>query len=161
MSRQSLKLILLAVIVVGISFSFVPLIASLKPSENSLNKAPHIDLSLVQKGQTVEFSVPQFKVIISKHDNEQITAFAIPSKDGIYLLPEFDWQRPMLPCKSFIQNENYQCVDTIDKEPVWFNFMEWDKSGKYIGENKWGKEIPDLITPKYKIAAGQFIYLGV
>ena len=161
MYRKTLTYILLAILVIGFFFISMPFILSLKPNADALNKAPHFDLSFIKNGQSTEFEVHHFKIHISKGDNGQINAFALPFRDDFYKLPEFNWQRPLLPCKSFTQDFGYQCLDILDNKPVWYSYMKWDNNGKYVGENKWDKEIPNLLTPKFKIVGEQFIYLGL
>jgi len=161
MYRKSLKLSLLAVIIVGIFFIFIPFTSSLKPNDATFNSAPHMDITFVKKGQSIELEVPQYKIHISRESNNRIVVFATPYRDGLYQLPEFNWQRSLLPCRSFIQEFGYQCLDTIDNEAVWYSYMKWDKGGKYIGEHKWGEKIPNLLIPKYKISAEQFTFLGL
>jgi hypothetical protein len=161
MYRKALSYSLLVIFIVGVVYILVPFTSSLQPSADALNKAPHLDLSSVKKGQRSEFKVPHFKIYISKLGNSKINAVAIPFRDGAYQLPEFNWQRPLLPCKSFIQDFGYQCLDVIDNKLVWYSYMKWDNNGNYIGENKWDKKIPNLLIPKYKIAAEQFIFLGL
>lgn len=161
MYRKVLSYSLLAIMTAGLLLLFIPFASSLKPNSDSLNNAPHFDLADLKIGQSTEFRVPNFRIHILKLGVEEVNVFAIPFNNDFYLLPEFNWHRPILPCSSFIQDYGYQCLDKNNNELVWYSYMKWDKDGNYIGENKWDKEIPSLLTPKYKVSAGQVVFLGL
>jgi hypothetical protein len=36
--------------------------------------------------------------------------------------------------------------------------MKWDITGRYIGTDMWGYEVPDLIIPKYEIEGTYVVF---
>ena len=161
MYRKLIKYSVLAVILIGIIFSLIPFKSSLSPNSASLNRLPHFNISTLKANQIHEFEAPFFRVHITKNNDNSLNVLAIPVREGVFQLPEFNWGRPLLPCKSFVQDFGYQCLDKAKGEFLWYHYMKWDKDGVYVGENKWDKAIPNLITPKYKVMAKHLIFIGV
>ena len=155
---SSLALVCFALFVVS-----TPFFKSLLPNDASLNAQPHFDLSNLDVGKTIEYSTALNRIFITKMgaSRDQLVVLSIPTRYSLFLLPEFDWSRPVLPCKSFVQDYGFQCLDEYDNRLLWYHFMKWDNSGKYIGENKWGVHIPDFSTPKYKIQGRYLILLSL
>ena len=136
------------------------LIGSLNFENSDTSKYPHIDIGTLNTGETLEYQLSNHLVLITKNDNNY-SVVSFPGRNGTVYMPEFNWSRPMLPCKDFIQPDGFQCFDKdkYQDEVVWWNYMKWDKNGKYIGEIKSNTTIPDLIIPRYKIIGSDIVIL--
>ena len=134
------------------------LISSLSVDNSETNKYPHIDISKLDTGETIQYQLANHLILITKTDNDY-SIVSFPGKNGTIYMPEFDWSRPVLPCNDFIQPDGFQCLDEYKYRDgvVWWNYMKWDKSGKYIGEYKSDRKIPDLMIPRYKIVGNNVV----
>ena len=160
MYRKMLTLAVIALVIAGIAVSLLPFGSSLKPNDASLNRALHIDISDLKVGQTKEKKLGHRSLVIAKLQDDEFLVFAIPMSNGNYLLPEFKWSGPLVACQSFVQQRHFQCIDTFQDKPVWHSYMKWNHRGVYVGENKWGKIIPDLPRVKHKLVGRHLVVLG-
>jgi len=66
----------------------------------------------------------------------------------MYFLPDPTWERPFIPCKKFVSNnDGFFCDDEYYREEA-----NWTITGKNNGT--W---MPDLITINYKISGNYLI----
>mgnify|MGYP000129377936 CR=1 FL=1 len=156
-----LKFSIITLITVGLSILIFPFIAALSPNANSLENAVNIDVSTMLTGESRTEKLGLSTIFVTRLSDDEFNVFHLPYKKGEFLLPEFDWQRPVLPCVFFIQEDGFQCLDTKNESRLWYSYMTWNKNGKYIGEHKWGHKVPDLMSLDYIIQGNQLIILGV
>lgn len=165
MYRKSLIYCICIFGIIAIGFISAPFFKSLTPSEAALTKYPHFNISDLQLNQTVEFKTPFTSVFVTKTAKEAspLVVHYIPKRDGYYLLPEFDWSKPIAECTSFKFKEVYQCVEIESTEQCEENYqcmMKWDKNGKYIGDPiVKNKPVSDLKSPRYEIKGSDLILL--
>lgn len=151
---------------VGILATCTPFLNSLNPNSSALDARPSVEVKDLAVGATKNFKTSWYHVFVTRVADQEnpYKVFAIPHEDGTYLLPEFGWHRAVLPCNNFVQKTEFQCKDKYDyeqlKDPVWWSYMKWDKSGKYIGEQKYGAIIPDLYSPKFKVVGSNIVLLS-
>jgi len=156
-------------ILIGLLATCAPFVSSLNPNSSTLDSRPSINVKDLEVGKSLNFKTSWFHVFINKTSDQEnpFKVFAIPYDGEKYLLPEFGWHRPVLPCIDFIQETTFQCKDTYEyeetKDLVWWSYMKWDKNGNYIGKQeyeKWGHVVPDLQSPKFKVVGSNVILLG-
>jgi hypothetical protein len=146
-----------ATLILGALFLSIPFIDSLGLGDVQFENLPHLDISDIKPGETVEFKSKNLHIYVTKiSDENNLRVLAIPFQNKKYWLPEFTWKRAVLPCDNFgINNENmYLCKD----ENIWYGYMKWNEYGKYVGEIKYGYEVTDLIVPRFEIS-GKFIVI--
>lgn len=156
-----LKFSLVTLATIGLTYLFFPFVAALGPNASHLESAVQIDISRMQVGKSLTEKRGLSMLLVIRVSDGEFNIFHLPHKKDEFLLPEFDWQRPVLPCVSFIQKDRFQCIDIKDESRLWYSYMTWNKNGKYIGEHKWGHKVPDLMSPDYIIQGNQLIILGV
>ena len=159
-NRKLLTLATAAFISIGLLVFIYVLLSSLEVSNSEIDKRPHISIEKLNTGDTIKLQIANHVILVTKNDTGY-SVVSFPGRDGVVYMPEFNWGRPALPCKNFIQPDGFQCFDKNQHQDgiVWWNYMKWDKSGKYIGENKQNTSIPDLLTPKYKITGNYIVIL--
>jgi len=161
MYRKFLLLSFLLILIVGLLYLSIPFFSSLGPNSSSLHRALQLNVLGMKIGASIVKKHEKVSFYISRHSEQVFSVFMLPMQHEAFLLPEFDWQRPVLPCKSFIQPDGFQCLDEKEGTRLWYSYMIWDKNGKYVGKQKWGKVIPDLMPVNYVTQGSQLIILGV
>jgi hypothetical protein len=159
--RKGLVICTSILLSIGLLATCTPFFLSLSPGERNLSKLPSVDVRNLKEGETTEIFSGWYHVYVTKlsDTNNPYLVYAIPYQRGKYNLPEFGWHRAVLPCFNFVQETNFQCLDTYEKgsELVWWSYMKWDKTGKFIGEQKYRKSVPDLYMPDFKVVGSNVI----
>lgn len=162
MNKKLLKFSTIALICVGMFAACSPFISSLNPSDKQINKALHVDVSVLATGETQIYDSEGVKIYITKlSEKDEYSVVSIPYINGVYRMPEFDWTRPLLPCSDFgiIEVGRLGCKDNASE--FWWSYMQWSVTGEYLGEKQWGHKIPELLKPKFVYKNGSVILLGV
>ena len=165
MYRKFLIYAFFVIMVSALAFISAPLFQSLTPNDGLLSKYPHFNISKIELNKTIEFQTPLTSIFVTKisEQDSKFSVHYVPMRNGYYLLPEFDWTRLHIRCKSFRYTEAYQCVsleNTENCEEDYPCMMKWDKQGKYIGpEIVKNRPVSNLPTPKYEIKGNDLILL--
>tara|TARA_B110000116_G_scaffold212456_1_gene188416 strand:+ start:18 stop:506 length:489 start_codon:yes stop_codon:yes gene_type:complete len=160
MRKKIILRITISMLLLGGIATCTPLFISLAPNSTQLNKMPHIDVSRLPVGESILYKAKNRHLFITKHSEEpDISVVSIPFWNGLYRLPEFDWDRPVLPCKDFGAKKGDKLGCRDNESEYWWSYMHWGTNGKYLDEYKRGGQIPDLQKSKFTYKNGKVIIM--
>lgn len=162
--RKGLLVTTLLFISIGLLATCTPFIRSLSPNASHLEKLPSVNVQKLQVGETIDLYTGGSHVFVTKQSDPEnpYLVYSIPYQDGKYGLPEFGWHRPILPCVNFVQEYGFQCLDLSrgSLDLVWWSYMKWDEHGRSSGAEMFGQVVPDFRSPRFKVVAGDLIFLS-
>lgn len=147
--------------VTGLLIAMLPFVASLAPGPRAKNALPAIDVSQLLPGQYVVHDAHLEKLFVVRTPWNEIKVYGVPFTHGHYLMPDLNWWKGFMPCRSFgpeLSNGRleagavFRCWDKDKQEPWWTETLVWDLHGK----NKKGV-VPDLLAPRYEVAGDKLI----
>ena len=142
-----------AIALVGLAFVATPFIGSMSPNKAARSNAKvRVTISDIPDVGALEVDYRWYKALVVK--NPEMAVFLMPYWEGAYRLPDPTWDRPFVPCKNFLINEEgFACKDTSLHES-WNERARWD----YRGSSK-GSWMPDLQKTNFKVQ-GKYLILS-
>lgn len=109
--RRVLTLLVVLVALIGVGAAATPFLLSLGPSAKAeVANELRIPLADVPHGTYKEFPWGHRRLFVGQF--EELRVFLVPYMNGMYLLPDPDWNRPVIVCPNFgFQNAHFQCLD--------------------------------------------------
>ena len=159
MSKKLLWTGFLTTSLIGIGFLIGMFGGALNPPANAGEKLPRINVSTLKPGEILTHDAGyesrwDFRYIVYKNYDSEITVFGVPLRDGLVDMPDLKWWRWGPTCKDFgpsmsngkvVPNSQFKCHDSELNE--WFAKENvWDING-----NNLGTSTEDMEKIKFKI----------
>ncbi|GAA5317844.1 MAG: hypothetical protein AseanaTS_30510 [Candidatus Pelagadaptatus aseana] len=158
-----LKLSVLGLFAIGgLSIASV-FLSSMNPSAKAELNLVKLKVSDLTPGDfsTGESNYYMFFAYITKNDHLKVVE--IPYFDSKVLLPDYNWDRPIVECTEFVfpilpngkwnLDGEFRCIDAgLPKH--WLEMSAWDINGKNISG-----DLPDLRAPDFSIENG-YVVIG-
>jgi len=154
MRRTLLARIFAASVVVSLCAAAVPFARSLFPSQRA--KAEYelrVEISGLSShvARLVEWNGS--KIFLTTANG--LTVLYMPFSHGAFRLPDFTWERPVVPCREFaFVDAQFQCLDA-DLFWWWRDNARWDAAGQSLSG-----VFPNMMSPPYSYDGTHAIILG-
>jgi len=154
MHRMLLVRTFAAAVVASLCVAAVPFAQSLSPSQRA--KA-----SYELRVELTDLSPTSAKLVEWNHSKvflttaNGLTVVYMPFDHGAFRLPDFTWERPVIPCREFaLVDAQFQCLDA-DLYWWWRQNARWDAAGQSLTG-----VFPNMMSPPYSYDGAQAIILG-
>jgi hypothetical protein len=143
-NRRAGNYVLVAVVATGIAFASVPFLRSFSANDRARSEAVTVATGDLSAGGFRVIDTSWERIYVIREPNEQILVLAVPLRDGVVSMPEFQWWRHLAPCRDFgPSTENgkitpgtrFTCRDA-DPDFSWAQrYWNWDSAGKALGSS--------------------------
>lgn len=155
----------------GLGFLTLLFVGSLKPSARAKNSLITLNISELARGDYLAVNNGHYgpdkdgygvSLMIYRSRKNQIFAWSIPTRNGLYLMPDITWNKPFYECRDFgptrvngqiDESKPVQCHDLGQDQQFWQKVWQWDLSGKNIS-----RQAEDLRLSKGTVRGGFFVY---